>query len=54
MDEGVVLRLYYDLYQLTNEGRDLSPENAEWFSRTAFLFLSPKLQTVLVKHPEPD
>jgi len=46
---GVVLRTFHYLFQLTYEGRDLSPESLDWLNQTARLFLSPKLLEVLVK-----
>jgi len=46
-NEGNVLRIFHELYLLTREGRDLSPETVDWLNETAITFLSPKLQKVL-------
>jgi len=48
-NEGSVLRLFHDIFQLTHEGRDLPPVTAEWLSEAASLFLSPELVKVLSK-----
>lgn len=41
--DGNVLRVYYELFQLSNEGRDLSVEIVSWLNEIASLFLSPRL-----------
>jgi len=46
---GAALRIFHDLFQQTQQGRDLSSENSEWLSKTALLLLSPELRNVLVK-----
>ncbi len=48
-NEGSVLRIFNDLFQLTREGRDLLPETSEWLSEKAKTFLSPELLMVLMK-----
>ena len=49
-NKPAVLQTFHDLFQLTHEGRNLSPESAEWLNQTSVLFLSTKLRDVLVKH----
>ncbi len=46
--EGNVLRIFHEIYLLTREGRDLSPETVDWLNETAIAFLSPNLQKVLL------
>lgn len=48
-NEGSVLRLFHDLFKLTHEGRDLSPENLDWLNETARRFLSPEFSKILFK-----
>ena len=48
-NEGAALRILHDLFQLTDEGRLLSPDNSEWVSKTACIILPPDLRAVLVK-----
>jgi len=47
--EGNELRVFYELFQLSNEGRDLSLETLKWLNETARLFLSAQLVNVLTK-----
>ena len=46
-NEGSVLRLFHDLFKLTHEGRDLSPEKLDWLNETTRRFLSPDFLTIL-------
>jgi len=48
-NEESVLRLFHDIFQLTDEGRDLPLETVEWLSKAAIIFLSPELLKVLFK-----
>jgi len=48
-NEGTVLRIFHDLFQLTNGSRDLSLETAEWLNKTSMAFFSPELLKVLIK-----
>ena len=48
-EEGSILRVYYELFQLSNEGRDLFLETLKWLNETARLFLSAQLVNVLTK-----
>ena len=48
-NEGNVLRIYYELFQLSHEGRDLSLDTVKWLNESASLFLSVKLLNVLTK-----
>jgi len=48
-NEGAALQVLLDIFQLTHEGRDLSPDTAKWVNQTACLLLSPELRAVLVK-----
>jgi len=48
-NEGAALQILHDLFQVTDEGRDLSPDNAESLNKTSCLILSPELRAVLVK-----
>jgi len=48
-NSGSVLFIFYDIFQITNQSRDLPPETTEWLSGTARAFLSPELLKVLMK-----
>ncbi len=49
-NEASVLSTFHDLFQLSHEGRDLSPEDAEWLNKTACFFHSLELYAVLIKY----
>jgi len=48
-NEGSVLRIFHNIFQLTHQGDDLSPEKVEWLSETARTFLSAELLKTLIK-----
>jgi len=47
--EGSELRIFHELFLMTHEGRDLSPDTLDWLNKTASLFFSPDLLNVLSK-----
>ena len=47
--EGSVLRIYHELFLLTDQGRDLPSVFLEWLNDHATLFLCPELLRVLFK-----
>lgn len=48
--EGNVLLIFHELFLMTHEGRDLSPDTLDWLNDTASLFLSTDLLSILAKH----
>ncbi len=48
-NEGEASQILLHLFQLTDEGRDLSPDTAKWIKKTASFILTPELRAVLVK-----
>jgi len=48
-NKGAVLKILHDIFQVSHQGRDLSPEHDEVLKKLACLLLSPELRAVLVK-----
>lgn len=43
------MRIFHELFLMTHEGRDLSPDTLAWLNKTASLLFSPDLLDVLSK-----